>query len=683
MKIVLCVALCAVVVSGSPSRFSDFRDSVRSTLTKLPQSVNQHVSHIRETIPFSDGRFDKVFGTLDEMVKSFLKQKIKAFASLSNILPAGLSLPDLSLPTSLPIPGVPGFGLPAGSPGSSGGSGSAPPKPKFERSLHVHEDIIVPLSGFTESYEIEWHAESDTMRKVLQGGNGNTVYRSPKPDGKVELLEIREEQEGKNKVHRCSRTVVSLDAPAEKTFPGLPDLSDYVFVGNAKSELWRKVIKGNPGENGAVKGESLTVTHELLVAREKDGPVPVRYSVTTDSSILGPASDVYIHTYKVLPPPTAAITPDTTQCMTIEDATPRQKRADLFSKFTDTLSKFNPLLDFSLPVGPGDIGPKFESFKNEFKRNYIDPVEEAVRKNLLTQSTRFIEAGNRATSSFEMGVNFLADRLDEEISQLFGVREPEGLVEEGMVPFPYSEKEVKTASDKLPEEFDWRKYGAVSPVRYQGTTCASCWAFAVAASTEGALFKKTNKLVPLSPQCLVDCGKSFGAHGCGPTWPSFAYDYIQNRGLSAWDEYDYEAKVLECKDTKVSPVTHISGHVNVTANNEDALKVAIKNHAPTVVIVDAMAKSFIYYKSGVLNDKKCGESKPRLNHAVLAVGWGSKDDSKDAPHFILKNSWSDKWGEEGYIKIAPESCAVLERPTYSLVQQPNVDKEALRSSYND
>ncbi|XP_063369749.1 counting factor associated protein D-like isoform X1 [Cydia amplana] len=678
MKIVLCVALCALaVVSGSPGLFGGFGDSVSSTLTKLPQSVSQRVSNVQETIPFSDGRFDKVFGSSDEMVKSFRKQQTKSFSSLSDILPAGLSLSGLNLPTSLPIPGIPGFGLPTGSPG---GSGPAPPKPKFERSLHLHEDLIVPLSGFSQSYEIEWHAESDTMRKVLEGVN--TVYRSPKPDGKVEFLEIREEQEGKNKVRRCSRTVVSLAAPADKSFPGLPDLSDYVFVGNATSELWRKVIKGKPGENGAVKGESLTVTHELLVAREHDVPVPVRYSVTTDSSILGPASDVYIHTYKVLPHPTAPIKPDTTQCTTIEDATPRQKRADFFSKITDTVSKFNPVQDFSLPLG-GDIGPKFDSFKDQFKRNYLDPVEEAVRKNLLTQATRFIEAGNQATSSFKMGVNFLADRLEEEISQLFGVREPEGLVEEGMVPFPYSENEVKTASDKLPEEFDWRKYGAVSPVRYQGTTCASCWAFAVAASTEGALFKKTNKLVPLSPQCLVDCGKPFGAQGCGPTWPSFAYDYIQNRGLSAWDEYDYEAKVLECKDTKVTPVTHISGHVNVTANNEDALKVAIKNHAPTVVIVDAMAKSFIYYKSGVLNDKKCGESKPRLNHAVLAVGWGSKDDSKDSPHFVLKNSWSDKWGDEGYIKIAPESCAVLERPTYSLVQQPNVDREALRSSYKD
>ncbi|XP_063369752.1 counting factor associated protein D-like isoform X3 [Cydia amplana] len=665
------------MVSGSPGLFGGFGDSVSSTLTKLPQSVSQRVSNVQETIPFSDGRFDKVFGSSDEMVKSFRKQQTKSFSSLSDILPAGLSLSGLNLPTSLPIPGIPGFGLPTGSPG---GSGPAPPKPKFERSLHLHEDLIVPLSGFSQSYEIEWHAESDTMRKVLEGVN--TVYRSPKPDGKVEFLEIREEQEGKNKVRRCSRTVVSLAAPADKSFPGLPDLSDYVFVGNATSELWRKVIKGKPGENGAVKGESLTVTHELLVAREHDVPVPVRYSVTTDSSILGPASDVYIHTYKVLPHPTAPIKPDTTQCTTIEDATPRQKRADFFSKITDTVSKFNPVQDFSLPLG-GDIGPKFDSFKDQFKRNYLDPVEEAVRKNLLTQATRFIEAGNQATSSFKMGVNFLADRLEEEISQLFGVREPEGLVEEGMVPFPYSENEVKTASDKLPEEFDWRKYGAVSPVRYQGTTCASCWAFAVAASTEGALFKKTNKLVPLSPQCLVDCGKPFGAQGCGPTWPSFAYDYIQNRGLSAWDEYDYEAKVLECKDTKVTPVTHISGHVNVTANNEDALKVAIKNHAPTVVIVDAMAKSFIYYKSGVLNDKKCGESKPRLNHAVLAVGWGSKDDSKDSPHFVLKNSWSDKWGDEGYIKIAPESCAVLERPTYSLVQQPNVDREALRSSYKD
>lgn len=47
------------------------------------------------------------------------------------------------------------------------------------------------------------------------------------------------------------------------------------------------------------------------------------------------------------------------------------------------------------------------------------------------------------------------------------------------------------------------------------------------------------------------------------------------------------------------------------------------------------------YKSGVYENKNCGRA---LNHGVLVVG--QKDD-----YHIVKNSWSDKWGDKGYIKM--------------------------------
>lgn len=46
------------------------------------------------------------------------------------------------------------------------------------------------------------------------------------------------------------------------------------------------------------------------------------------------------------------------------------------------------------------------------------------------------------------------------------------------------------------------------------------------------------------------------------------------------------------------------------------------------------------------------------NHAVLIVGWGTEevDDSIDSTenliqYWIVKNSWSTKWGEGGFAKI--------------------------------
>ncbi|XP_061723827.1 uncharacterized protein LOC133530035 isoform X1 [Cydia pomonella] len=711
--------------------------------SQVQEPVNYEQTTVEEEeVPFSDG--SPIFETSEQMIQSFLRQTPVAPEEPAVI-------PDLDLPARLPVTSS------SSSYGAPSITAASPPRPDFNRSLHLRVDLTVPSSDYTEAYDIQWHSESNTAKTVIEDGS-TVIYRAPLADGRIQFLEVlrhgfiiiilelhdlviiitdldyyflmaritieekrfksisqairefidvwpyeancnrqshspikffqiqRELTDGQE-VRRCTLSPLMQASPADNAFPGLPEFDQFEFVGYTTAEgrslveRWRRVVTGGPGEGGAAEGESLTITHEMFIIRERGQAVPLRYSVVTDSSVLGAKSDSYTHRYNLLDAPTSAVLPDTSrECDAFEEYPVQleqhslQKRA--IGLVSRVLAKFDPIREFAGPTRDVRYDSILTNFKNQFKRKYLDPAEEAVRKNLLVKSSRFIEAGNRLASGFKMAANFLADRLDDEINQLFGVQEPPvGASEPGLVPFPYTENEVKNI--KLDDEFDWRPLGAVSPVRFQDTTCSSCWAFAVAGSTEGALFKKTNKLVPLSPQCLVDCGKPFGTNGCNGTWPSFAYDYVQARGLPAWDEYtNYQAKVLQCKDKTVPPVTHISGHVNVTAFSEEALKVAIKNHAPSVVIVDAKAQSFIYYKSGVLKDKRCGENKPRLNHAVLAVGWGSKDGS----HFIIKNTWSDKWGEGGYIRIAPDSCAILERPSYSLVEEPNIDRAELRAA---
>ena len=47
------------------------------------------------------------------------------------------------------------------------------------------------------------------------------------------------------------------------------------------------------------------------------------------------------------------------------------------------------------------------------------------------------------------------------------------------------------------------------------------------------------------------------------------------------------------------------------------------------------------YTSGVLDSTACGT---QLNHAAVAVGYTDN-------YWIVKNSWGEKWGDNGYIKI--------------------------------
>ncbi|RNF16709.1 cruzipain [Trypanosoma cruzi] len=49
----------------------------------------------------------------------------------------------------------------------------------------------------------------------------------------------------------------------------------------------------------------------------------------------------------------------------------------------------------------------------------------------------------------------------------------------------------------------------------------------------------------------------------------------------------------------------------------------------------------------------------QLDHGVLLVGY---NDSAAVPYWVIKNSWTTQWGEDGYIRIAKGSnqCLVKE-----------------------
>ena len=72
--------------------------------------------------------------------------------------------------------------------------------------------------------------------------------------------------------------------------------------------------------------------------------------------------------------------------------------------------------------------------------------------------------------------------------------------------------------------------------------------------------------------------------------------------------------------------------------------------------------------SGIINNNACGTN---LDHGVLVVGYGEEDGQM---YWLVKNSWSSSWGDQGYVKIArsdsendPGVCGIAMQPSYPVV----------------
>ena len=104
----------------------------------------------------------------------------------------------------------------------------------------------------------------------------------------------------------------------------------------------------------------------------------------------------------------------------------------------------------------------------------------------------------------------------------------------------------------------------------------------------------------------------------------------------------------------------------MTPYSEPALLSAIANVGPISVAIDASHKSFAFYSDGVYYEPDCGSKPNQLDHAVLAVGYGTL---QNMDYWLVKNSWSTYWGNVGYILMSRKNnnCGVATAPSYATV----------------
>ncbi len=200
----------------------------------------------------------------------------------------------------------------------------------------------------------------------------------------------------------------------------------------------------------------------------------------------------------------------------------------------------------------------------------------------------------------------------------------------------------------LPSHFDWRDEDKLTPVKDQHP-CQLCWAFAAAAELESKILLHEDTIYDLSEQQLASCdflAAAGRARSCSSGGSAFrAANFLTQRGAALESCEPFRAgDGVPCNDF-CEIVKNVDGW-RVFPNRVDTIKATLYKHGPVASSMDASDPAFRAYTGGVYEYY----DSIMVNHAVLIVGW---DDSLGpAGAWVIKNSWGDDWGMNGYGYIA-------------------------------
>jgi cathepsin B len=249
-------------------------------------------------------------------------------------------------------------------------------------------------------------------------------------------------------------------------------------------------------------------------------------------------------------------------------------------------------------------------------------------------------------------------------------------------PIPGQKVMSEAGNGTLPDDFDWReqmgdKCPSIKEVRDQ-SNCGSCWAFGsveamtdrMCISSKGAVNHRLSAQDPVSC-CGLTCG-----NGCEGGLPAAAWNYFKGRGIVTGGPYGDHSK---CYSYQMAPCAHHAvdpKHKNCTGETktpacrrtcedsenwasakihntqgsvynvagEAALRQEIYEKGPVTGMFMVFA-DFLTYKSGVYAYSGGGLLG---GHAVEIIGYGTE---ATVPYWLVKNSWNNEWGDNGFFKI--------------------------------
>uniref|UniRef100_A0A0N4Z5M4 Pept_C1 domain-containing protein n=1 Tax=Parastrongyloides trichosuri TaxID=131310 RepID=A0A0N4Z5M4_PARTI len=315
-----------------------------------------------------------------------------------------------------------------------------------------------------------------------------------------------------------------------------------------------------------------------------------------------------------------------------------------------------------------EMNDRFADFVIDYGKCYENLEEVKYRQEIFEYNVKKIEKMNNQNkvSGKVLGVNFYADWSEEEFSEtmVMKVHDYSSLKKSNdsfvkQLPADWVNERAANGEGPLPEYFDWREKGVVTPVRCQ-KKCGLCYGFASVATMEANYAIVSGNLRNFSEQEILDC--NLENNGCNGGEPYLVYKFVHDHGMVTAEDYPYVAhRQNSCALNPKSERAYVQTAVYLHPD-EDSMLDWLFYYGPITVNI-AVPKSMKEYTSGVYspNDYECEYEVLGL-HSLTVVGYGTEVDGEK--YWIVKNSWNGRWGEEGYVRFARgrNACGIEHEP---------------------
>ncbi|XP_054829000.1 cathepsin W-like [Eublepharis macularius] len=310
----------------------------------------------------------------------------------------------------------------------------------------------------------------------------------------------------------------------------------------------------------------------------------------------------------------------------------------------------------------------FQDFMIQYNKSYKSPEEIHCRFKFFVQNlevSRELQASEQGTAQY--GVTQFSDLTEREFEKMFAIPHPTKL--------PVLKQMAMPQKAQKQPSCDWRKFGAITEVKHQGT-CRSCWAFAAASNIEALWNIHRHSPRNVSVQELVDCtGYKDGCMG-GYVWDAFL-TVINRSGLSSSKLYPYRDKEQRCQKYHKRVLTGIEGYEILPRDERDMAEI-VASQGPITALLNM--KLLQLYKNGVIWRPSEDCPKDYLDHVALIVGYGQVPKQRGSPakqYWIIKNSWGKTWGEKGYFRLhrGDNTCGIAMYAVTAIVKNSTAISE--------